>query len=146
MLLFAGALIALIGLIIALIAYVLMALGTYHVLKKLDFAYPWLAWIPVAQTVALGLCCKEEDNTTKIMGYSVPNIVVALMPVIAIVVAAIHTLLYIVVCVIGVGTIYSIIYAKMENKQPQETVVLGFISGFLPIIAVVKFLIYKFKK
>lgn len=41
------------------------------------------------------------------------------------------------------GTCYEYIYAKIENKTRQETRAVGILSGFISIIALIKFTIYK---
>ena len=41
--------------------------------------------------------------------------------------------------VILLGTAYSDLYSRLEGKMEQDTQAIGLLSGFLPIIAMVKF-------
>ncbi len=74
--------------VLVLIAYyVFFSIGTYYVLKQLGFAHPWLAWIPIRNSIALGLSIADEDGKNKVFGYSIPNLALALYSVIAIAVS-----------------------------------------------------------
>ena len=57
--------------------------------------------------------------------------------------ATIENLITLVLDVVFLGCTYAKMYARLENKQENETQAIGCVSGFIQIIAVVKFLMYK---
>lgn len=129
--------------------YVLFAIGTMKVLKARGHAYPWMAWVPVLNYFALGQTCDEGDGNVTLIGLRIPTLVFSLWFVLFLVVGYIPnvgSLLQTIVQVLFFGRTCQCVYAKMEGKPENETAVIGYLSGLLPIIAMVKFLCYKSNK
>lgn len=143
----AGAVVVvIIGIAVAIALYVLSSLGTYKVLKKLNYANPWMAWIPVLSLFALAHVTGNEEGNTKVLGYDVPTMVFSFWWIVYAAVSYIpHVggLLATAVCVICLGTCFINIYSRCENKSEQEVTAIGYVSGLIPIIAYCKFLSYK---
>ncbi len=135
--------------IVSIALYILASLGNYYVFKRLNFEYAWLAWIPIASAVVLGLLAQDEESQITIFGQKLPGIIVALYMIWAGVlnnVPYIGSILALACTIILGGTINAIIFAKMEGKTQQETQVMGYISGFIGIVRIVKFFQYRLKK
>lgn len=146
--LLAGSLVILaIAVVLSIVFYVLWSIGCYKVLKKLGFQNAWMAWIPVVSYIALGLACNTEDNKTmNLFGLDIPTVVYALWIVIWFVAGRIPGaggVVSLAVQILLSGRIYQYIYAKLEGKKESETAVIGFLSGWLGIIPMIKFLGYK---
>ncbi len=137
--------IALVG-VAGIVCYVLFALGTMHVLKKLNYPTAWFAWIPIANTFALGQCCDEGDGKNHVFGLEVPNIVICLYPVISFLVSMIPVLGWLAslaVTFLCGGLVYTSIYAQMEGKTEKDCQVIGYLSSIIVFIPIVKFMIYR---
>ncbi len=136
----------LVTLLICVVLYVLSALGSRYVLKTLGHPSPWMAWIPLLETVALASCCEEEDNQVYVLNQPIPMNLFVLWPVLVIVctfIPVVGTLLCLAINVLAGGSMYAILYAKMEGKTRQECATLGYVSALICLIPVVKFLIYR---
>ena len=89
------------------------------VLGSLGYDKVWLAWIPYGVYYACADVVTGQDEKVKLFGsYEVPALVF-------------------------LGCTYAKMYARLENKQESETQAIGCVFGFIPIIAVVKFFMYK---
>lgn len=131
---------------LVIVMYVLWSLAVFKVLKKLGSDWAWMAWIPVLSSIALA---READDGTgnvdmfgqKIpvnifMFWSVANLLIAMIPG----AGGILSRIFSTIC--G-GLVYRSVYARCEGRTESEMLALGLVSGFLPIIALVKFLSYK---
>ena len=126
------------------IFYVLYGISHSRALKALGYARPWMAWIPLANYWALAEAAMDgEENVVFFSTVSVSTASFRLWWLFAYVVSlvpGVGTILNIAMRVICLGTCYIKVYARLNGKTEAETQVLGYVSGFLPIIAVVKFL------
>lgn len=134
--------------VIALVVYVLSSLAHMKALKALGYDKAWMAWIPFAQQYALAdVAAGNQDSVTLFGSVSVPAILYKFWWILWIVlpfVPVIGSLASTVVCIIFLGNCYVKIYARLEGTSEQEQQVIGYLSGFLVIIAIVKFLIGKY--
>ena len=133
-----------IAVVLSIVFYVLWSIGCYRVLKKLGFQNAWMAWIPVVSYIALGLA--EDNKTMNLFGLDIPTVVYALWIVIWFVAGKIPSaggILSLAVQILLSGRIYQHVYAKIEGRDESETAVIGFLSGWLGIIPMIKFLGYK---
>ncbi len=144
----AGA-VALVSIIIGIVVYVLVALSHMKALRMLGYHTPWHAWIPVLRYMAFAdsVTCGEDIT---IFGQKIAAnlfkfwwVLIAVADILAYVNGTLSSILSIAVYVICLGTIYIKMYARLEGKQESDVQVLGYISGWLSIIAVVKFFLYK---
>ena len=135
-------------LIIALVVvlYVLNGLGTSYVLKQMGFKYPWFAWIPILNFIALALACRDSEGNITLFGIKIPGIVFSLWYILVLVVTRIPnvgSILSIVVQVIFYGRTLQLVYSKMEGTDEKDNAILGYVSGFITIIPLIKFLMYR---
>lgn len=133
---------------IVVLVYVLYSLSHMKALKALGYDKPWMAWIPFANYWALAdVALNGEDSMNLFGSFSVPGIVFKLWWVIAYVVMfvpAVGNLLYLVVSIIGLGTCYIKMYARLDGKDEKDVRVVGYLSGWIPLIAMCKFLAGKY--
>lgn len=134
--------------VIALVFYVLSSLAHMKALKALGYDKAWMAWIPFAQQYALAdVAAANQASVTLFGSLSVPAVlykfwwvVWIILPFIPIVGSFVST----VWLIVFLGNCYVKIYARLEGTSEQEQQVIGYLSGFLSIIAVVKFLAGKY--
>lgn len=135
-------------LVIAVAVYVLYSLSHMKALKALGYDKPWMAWIPFACYWAFAeAALNGEDNVQLFGSLNLPGIALKLWWVVAYIVMwvpAVGRLLYVVVTIIGLGTCYIKMYARLDGKDEKDVQAIGYVSGFLPIIAVFKFLAGKY--
>ena len=135
-------------LIFTAIFYVLYGVSHMKALKALGYDKPWMAWIPLANYWALAeVVLDDEENVNLLGSFNVSAKVFKLWWLIAYAIAfvpGVGSLLNLVLHVVCLGTCYIKIYARLDGRDEGEMQVLGYVSGFFPIVAVVKFLIGRY--
>lgn len=135
-------------LVIALVCYVLTSLAHMKALKALGYDKAWMAWIPFAQQYALAdVAADNQESVTLFGSLSVPATLYKFWWILWIIlpfVPLVGGLASVVVMVVFLGNCYVKIYARLDGTSEQEQQVIGYLSGFLVIIAVVKFLVGKY--
>ena len=117
--------IAAVILIIAIACYVIFSYAHMKALKALGYDKAWLAWIPYGCTFACAdAAAKDEDPVLPFPGW-------------------LSNVLNIALNIVFMGSIYAKMFAELDGKTESEEQVLGCVSGFLPIVAVFKFLCMK---
>ena len=146
----AGIGIIVVAVLILIAWYVLSSLAHMKALKALGYDKAWLAWIPYGVFYACADAVTGQDEKVKLFGsLEIPAMVFKLwwiVPVAFLLLplnSTIESLITLVLDVVFLGCTYAKMYARLENKQENETQAIGCVSGFIQIIAVVKFLMYK---
>lgn len=135
---------------VAIAVYVFQSYAHMKALKALGYDKAWLAWIPYANYYACADAVSDnQENVYLFEKYSVPALLFKIWWVIAIVIGWLpinSTVIWILkslVQIVFLGAAYTKMYARLEYKSEQETQVMGCLSGFLPIIAAIKFIAIK---
>lgn len=135
-------------LVVVVAAYVLYGISHMKALKALGYDKPWMAWIPFANYWALADVALNGEESMNLFGsLSIPAIVFKLWWVIAYVVnfiPAVGGLCFLVINIICLGTCYIKMYARLEGKDEKDVRVVGYLSGWIPLIALCKFLAGKY--
>ena len=108
-----------------------------------------MAWIPYANNYAVADVIRGDNDKTNVLGLELPSMLFNFWWLIGIVITRIPnvgSILYLALQTICLGTCLKTIYAKCEQKDPSEVAALAYVSGFIPIIALIKFTAYKFDK
>lgn len=150
-----AALIAVLGayivviLIVGIAWYVVSSLAHMKALKAMGYSNAWLAWIPLGQWYALADAAADGQEKVTLFGnLSVPAMLYKLWWIVWIVISfvpVIGSLAAMVVFIVFLGNSYVKIYARLDGTDESAQQVIGYLSGFLTIIAVVKFLAGKYK-
>lgn len=132
--------------ILIIAAYILWALAVQKVLKKLGSDMAWMAWIPILSTIALAREADDGTGNVDVFGMSVPVNLFMFWGIAKSVLSMVPTAGGILSFAFGGicgGVMYRTIYAKMEGRKESEMLGIGLVSGFFPIVALVKFFSYK---
>lgn len=140
---------AILTLLAVAVFYVLSSVSHMKALKALGYDKPWLAWVPGGNLYAVADAALNGDESIMFFGsFVVPAAVFRFWWAIALVlmfVPIIGNLCCFALFIICLGTCYTRLYARLEYKSEQDTMVIGFLSGLFPIIAVCKFLVGKYQ-
>lgn len=143
--------------IISIIGYVIASISTYRVLNICRYKNKWMAWAPYLRYYSLADVVCEKKPSIKFISFELPSILFKFWWVLIFVnsftsdvlpeldlqlVSNVISILVILIKILFSGNVYSHVYAKIEGKTYSETMLLGFLSGLLPIIAYIKFLRY----
>jgi hypothetical protein len=139
----------LVAVIISIICYLVSSIAIMKVLKILGYVNYWMAWIPVVNTFALADAA-DGNGTGKlrlfnIIDFELPTIFYKLWFVIGFVLAyvpKVGTVLTSLLSIACMSTVYANIFAKVERRPVEEYTAWGIISGIVPLIACIKFLLY----
>jgi uncharacterized membrane protein len=120
-------------LIIAIVFYVLAALGLYKLAQNEGIENPWLAWVPFGNLYIVGRLVK----TVKLFNYDIPSLELVL-PIGAIAVAILGgipllgTLLSIAFMIVLYVTLYNL-YKKYRPQSATLWIILSIVLGLFPI-------------
>lgn len=131
---------------ILIVCWVLWSVSSMKILKAFNYPNVWMAWIPGLNYFALAQLTADENKETTVVKWKIPTTVFSLWFIASLIlpsIPGIGALLNTILQTICLGTCFSYIYAKCENKSIKDTQALGYVSGFFPIIALCKFLSYK---
>jgi hypothetical protein len=142
-----GILLCIIGVLLVVACYIVCALGFMKALKRVGYPNAWLAWIPLAQYYALAdVAAQGQENITIIGTLSIPAMLYKLWWVVAIViniVPAIGSILALAITIICSGHVFTRLFAMIERTSEQSQQAIGYISGFIPLVGAIKFLVTK---
>lgn len=135
--------------IVGIIAYAIESMAHMKALKYLGYDKPWIAWIPLANYYGFADAVSYGQENVMMFGrFQIPAWLFKFWWVAKIVIAAcnpnhhlLQTILSTALNIIFLGSIYAKMYAVLENRTERDTQIIGRISGFMPLIAVIKFLI-----
>ena len=116
-------------------------------LANIGYDKPWMAWIPFANVYA----CMEavsggQDNVRILNSFDIPVMLYKLWWIVMLVVSFIPVIggfLTVVLRVVFMGDAYAKMYSALERKPIEDCRVIGYVSGFINIIASIKFLTNK---
>lgn len=145
--------IIILSLVVGIVFYVLTSLGHMKALQALGYDKAWLAWIPFGVYFGCADAVCGNDEKVMLFGkFEIPAIIFKLWWIISIVIfflllkgfpASLLNFINLVVRVVFLGYAYTKMYARIDGKTEQDSQVLGILSGFIPLIAAVKFLTIK---
>ena len=137
-------------LIIAIACYVIFSYAHMKALKALGYDKAWLAWIPYGCTFACADAAAKDEDPVELFGsFTVPALLFKLWWILLLVLGFLpfpgwlSNVLNIALNIVFMGSIYAKMFAELDGKTESEEQVLGCVSGFLPIVAVFKFLCMK---
>ncbi|MDO4262246.1 MAG: hypothetical protein Q4C82_09215 [Eubacteriales bacterium] len=138
-----------VGLLLGIVAitivwYVAFSYSHMKALNALGYSKPWLAWIPFGVYYACAEAVEPEDHPVQILGsFEVPGVVFRFWWVVPLVLTVVPisfgSLITLAMSIIFSGSAYAKMYAVLYKTSEKEEQVIGCVSGFLPIVAVVKF-------
>lgn len=133
--------------VIGVAVYVLFSISHMKALKALGYKNAWLAWIPYGVWFACADSVTQGEENVKLFdSIEIPAIIFKLWWVIPLAFAflpvnpRVENIINLAMNVIFLGCTYAKMYARIEGRAEKDEQVLGCVSGFLPIIAVIKFL------
>ena len=132
--------------IIAIAVYVLYGMSHMKALKLMGYQNAWAAWIPFYGTYALADCIPETKENVNIFGLSIPGTVFKFWWVLLFIlpfVPVVGNILVLALQIMCLGKCYTSIYANIEGVSEDNVKVIGYLSGWINLIAVVKFFTYK---
>lgn len=143
-------------LVIGIACYVIASLAHMKALKAMGYDKAWMAWIPYAQQYALAdAAARGQENITLFGSVSVPAAlykfwwaVMLAVQVLGWIISPLVSLMSLVslaLQIIFLGNCYVKIYAELDGTDEKDQQVIGYLSGFLVIIAVIKFLFGKYE-
>lgn len=136
--------------VILIAVYVLCAVSHMKALKAIGYDKAWLAWIPYGIWFACADSVSEgEDQVRLFDSFNLPALVFKLWWIIPLALvfiplnSTVENVINVVLRVVFLGCSYAKMYAKLDAKKEKDEQVLGCVSGFIPIVAIVKFLTIK---
>lgn len=133
--------------VIGVAAYVLFSISHMKALKALGYKNAWLAWIPYGVWFACADSVTQGEENVKLFdSIEIPAIIFKFWWVLPLALtflplnARAENIINLAMNVVFLGCTYAKMYARIEGRAEKDEQVLGCVSGFLPIIAVIKFL------
>lgn len=134
---------------VLVVYYVVSSLAYMKALRALGYANPWMAWIPILSWYAIADAAADHEEQVTLFGsVTVPAMLYKLWWLIMFVCAwvpVVGSILSAAVRIIFLGNCFMKMYARLDHTSEKDQQVIGYISGFIPLVAVVKFLAGKYK-
>ena len=135
------------SLILVVAVYVAYCLAWSRVLHMYNYKNAWMAWIPYAQYYALADAAFEKKDKIKFLSWEVPTFIFKfwwVVPIINLFVSnASMTYAVMFAQSLCLGTVFAHIFAKAEGKTYDDMKFFSLVTGWFPIIAMIKFFGYK---
>lgn len=131
---------------LAIVVYIVVAIATKRVLDYYGHTYPWLAFIPYANLIALTQCMRtDEAGNIMIFGKELKKDIFQWWPLALLVcsfIPKIGTLLVLAINIIAGAHVYKDLLSAESN---EDETALGWVCGVIPIVWVVMCFV-RFKK
>ena len=136
------------SIIIFIVNWILYGISHMKMLKIMEYENYWMAWLPLLHYYAIADCVmtvkllnpkrvwniQEQPDAFKF--WWVLRILLPLVP-------GFGNLLELAVSIACRGYCYNYIFSVTDGKSADDTKILAYLSGWLPIIAIVKYLFRK---
>lgn len=151
---FAGITSLIIGLCVGAVGlayYIWQSLEFYWLFKMCSYGNAWMAWIPILRYYALAEVTGDGMGQTRLylIGQDISTDLFRFWPILTMVVSRISGvggILELLLTILCLGSSFTTVYSKFENRSPDEVKVLGYLSGWLPFIGIIKLTQYKHRQ
>ncbi len=140
------AIVAIVG-IIVIACYIIFSMSHMKALKAMGYDKAWLAWIPYGVWYACADAVAGDDEQVRLFdSFEVPALVFKLWWIVPLVLnfvsfsGSLENMINFALNLVFLGSTYAKMYAVLDHKTEKETQTIGAVSGIVPIVAVVKFL------
>lgn len=137
--------------LIGIAYYIWQSLEFYWLFKMCSYSNAWMAWIPILRYYALAEVTGDASGQTRLylINQDISTDLFRFWPILTLVVSRINGvggILELLLTILCLGSCFTTVYSKFENRHPDEMKVLGYLSGWLPIIGVIKLTQYKHRQ
>lgn len=140
------AIVAIVG-IAAIACYIIFSMAHMKALKAMGYDKAWLAWIPYGVWYACAEAVAGDEEQIRLFdSFEVPVLVFKLWWIVPLVLnfvsfsGSLENMINFALNLVFLGSTYAKMYAVLDHKTERETQTIGAVSGIVPIVAVVKFL------
>ena len=137
--------------LIGIAYYIWQSLEFYWLFKMCSYGNAWMAWIPILRYYALAEVTGDAAGQTRLylINQDISTDLFRFWPILTLVVSRINGvggILELLLTILCLGSCFTTVYSKFENRHPDEVKVIGYLSGWLPIIGVIKLTQYKHRQ
>ena len=137
--------------ILGIAYYIWQSLEFYWLFKMCSYNNAWMAWIPILRYYALAEVTGDGMGQTRLylINTDISTDIFRFWPILTLVVSRINGvggILELLLTILCLGTGFTTVYSKFENRSPDEVKVLGYLSGWIPLIGVIKLTQYKHRQ
>ena len=137
--------------ILGIAYYIWQSLEFYWLFKMCSYSNAWMAWIPILRYYALAEVTGDGMGQTRLylINTDISTDVFRFWPILTLVVSRINGvggILELLLTILCLGTSFTTVYSKFENRSSDEVKVLGYLSGWIPLIGVIKLTQYKHRQ
>ena len=140
------AIVAIVG-IVAIACYIIFSMAHMKALKAMGYDKAWLAWIPYGVWYACAEAVAGDEEQVRLFdSFEVPVLVFKLWWIVPLALnfvsfsGSLENMINFALNLVFRGSTYAKMYAVLDHKTERETQTIGAVSGIVPIVAVVKFL------
>ncbi len=137
--------------ILGIAYYIWQSLEFYWLFKMCSYNNAWMAWIPILRYYALAEVTGDGMGQTRLylINTDISTDIFRFWPILTLVVSRINGvggILELLLTILCLGTSFTTVYSKFESRSPDEVKVLGYLSGWIPLIGVIKLTQYKHRQ
>ncbi|MDD2958143.1 MAG: hypothetical protein PHE06_08465 [Lachnospiraceae bacterium] len=134
-----------------LLFYIWQSVEFYWLLQRSNYRWPWLAWLPFFRYFALAGAMDDGDGFTSIylIGQRIQTDLFRFWPFVALLlsrVSRVGSLLEVLFTILCLGSSFTSVYSRLEGRDVNDVKVLGYLSGWIPLIGVIKITGYRHRQ
>lgn len=128
--------------------YIWQSLEFYWLFRMCSYPNAWMAWIPLLRYYALAEVTGDGMGQTRlyIINQSISTDIFRFWPIVALVVSSFRNvggILELLITILCLGSCFTTVFSKFENRDPNEVKVLGYLAGWIPLIGIIKLTQYR---
>ena len=137
--------------LIGIAYYIWQSLEFYWLFKMCDYRHAWMAWIPVLNYYALAEGTGDGMGQTRLylVNTDIATDIFRFWPILTLAVSrmeGVGGILELLLTILCLGTSFTTVYSKFENRSPDEVKILGYLSGWIPLIGVIRLTQYRHRQ
>ena len=131
--------------------YVWASIEFFWLFQMCGYSNAWMAWIPILRYYALAEVTGDGmgQNRLYLIGTDIATDLFRFWPILTLIISRIdHVggILELLLTILCLGSSFTTVYNKFEHRDPGEVNVIGYLSGWIPLIGIIKLTQYKHRQ
>lgn len=131
--------------------YIWASMEFFWLFQMCGYHNAWMAWIPILRYYALAEVTGDGmgQNRLYLIGTDIATDLFRFWPILTLIISRIdHVggILELLLTILCLGSCFTTVYSKFEKRNPGEVNVIGYLSGWIPLIGVIKLTQYRHRQ
>lgn len=128
--------------------YIWGSLEFYWLYQICGYRYAWMAWVPILRYYALAEVTGDGNGQNRLYLFNcdISTDLFRFWPIVTLVIsriADIGGILELLLTILCLGSCFTTVYGNFEHRNPDDMKVIGYLSGWIPLIGIIKLTQYR---